>query len=166
MSPPLDDSEAKLAKAQQCALRLLRVRDRSRQELAGALERRGFPEAVRARVLDRLAELGYLDDRRFARARARALLASQVGPKAVEVRLRGHGISPEEARAAVADAALELGFDELESARALLARRRLEGALPARARARAARLLASHGFSEEIVERLLGAALETPPEDG
>ena len=66
----------------------------------------------------------------------------------------------------MADAARELGFDELESARALLARRHLEGALPARARARAARLLASHGFSEEIADRLLGAVLETPPEDG
>jgi regulatory protein len=47
-------------------LRLLTARARTRAELAGQLAKRGYPEDVRARVLDRLAAAGLVDDADFA----------------------------------------------------------------------------------------------------
>jgi regulatory protein len=91
------------------ALRLLAVRDRSEAELRSRLARRGFAaEAVEA-ALERCRQLGYLDDVRFARERARALLAAgrAVGPRLL-ADLHAHGIEESEARAALAEAEAEI----------------------------------------------------------
>ncbi len=155
--------------AQEAALRLLSVRARSRCELKLALTRRGFTEAQQEAVLGRLAELGYVDDARFARDRAGALLRhGRLGPRAVLQRLAAHGLSDEEAKSALADAERELGIDPLESARALLEQRSLSGQpLPPKQRAKAARLLRARGFADSTIEQLLGAwELDLPPEDG
>lgn len=140
------------------ALRLLRHRGRSRHELRMALARRGFPEGELAQVLLRLGELGYLDDARFARQRAATLLRDgKLGPAAVLQRLVAHGLPEPEAKAALEEARQEAGFDPLAAARALLERRDLWGRVLTEAeRARAARMLAGRGFSEDVVERLLG----------
>ena len=55
------------------AARALRHADRSRAELDARLEQRGFAVAERHEALARLAQLGWLDDERTARARALAL---------------------------------------------------------------------------------------------
>ena len=47
-------------------LRLLTARARTRAELAGQLAKRGYPDDLSARVLDRLTEVGLLDDADFA----------------------------------------------------------------------------------------------------
>ena len=47
-------------------LRLLTARSRTRAELAGQLAKRGYPDDVSARVLDRLADVGLVDDADFA----------------------------------------------------------------------------------------------------
>jgi regulatory protein len=47
-------------------LRLLTARARTRAELAGQLAKRGYPDDVSARVLDRLADVGLIDDAGFA----------------------------------------------------------------------------------------------------
>jgi regulatory protein len=47
-------------------LRLLTARSRTRAELAGQLAKRGYPDDVSARVLDRLAAVGLVDDVDFA----------------------------------------------------------------------------------------------------
>ena len=49
------------------AFRLLARRPRSEQEIDEALRQAGHSDAVRARVLARLREMAYLDDRAFAR---------------------------------------------------------------------------------------------------
>ena len=49
------------------AFRLLSRRPRSRHEIDDALRQDGFPPEVRERVSQRLQELGYVDDREFAR---------------------------------------------------------------------------------------------------
>jgi regulatory protein len=56
------------AEAQRICLRLLTARPRSRVELAGALRRRGIPDEVGESVLDRLAELGLVNDAALAEA--------------------------------------------------------------------------------------------------
>jgi regulatory protein len=47
-------------------LRLLTARSRTRAELAGQLAKRGYPDDVSTRVLDRLATVGLVDDADFA----------------------------------------------------------------------------------------------------
>ncbi|MDT5233213.1 MAG: regulatory protein [Mycobacterium sp.] len=47
-------------------LRLLTARARTRAELAGQLARRGYPDDVSTRVLDRLTDVGLVDDAGFA----------------------------------------------------------------------------------------------------
>jgi hypothetical protein len=52
--------------AQGICLRLLTARPRSRAELADALRRRGIPDEVSEPVLDRLSEVGLVNDAAFA----------------------------------------------------------------------------------------------------
>ena len=55
------------ASAMEVAARFLATRPRTRWELEQRLRRSGAEDAVIARTLDRLAELGYVDDAAFAR---------------------------------------------------------------------------------------------------
>jgi regulatory protein len=105
-----------------CALRLLAARDRSEAEVASALRRRGHTGEEIAGVLARCRELGYLDDARFARDRAAALLRQgrAVGWR-LAADLRSRGVAEETAREAAAAAGGETAEDDV--ARTLLARR-------------------------------------------
>ena len=60
-SEPSRDEQARAL-----CLRLLTVRARTRAELAGQLAKRGYPDDVSTRVLDRLAGAGLVDDADFA----------------------------------------------------------------------------------------------------
>lgn len=145
------------------ALSFLSRKGRSRRELQSLLERRGFPPEAIAQALARCAELGYLDDSRYALHRAQSLLrGGKLGPESVKARLLAQGIAPEDAHRALEQASRELSFDPLDAARKLLVRRGLSGELDEGRRAKAARLLSSRGFSAEVVERLLG--VERPPQ--
>ena len=164
-----DPRDEDVARATELCLKWLALRARSRHELLAALERKGFAEPVRERALARVEGFGYLDDARFARDRAEALLAKgRQGPRAVEERLAAHGLSPELAREAVDAARDALGFDPEGAARRVLEQRGLAGReLTPKERGRAGRLLFSRGFPEELIQRLLGDATLEPsgPED-
>ena len=75
------------------AARFLGARPRTRWELERRLRRAGAEEPVLAATLDRLAELGYLDDAAFARwwgeQRDRH---SPRGLRMIEAELRQHGV--------------------------------------------------------------------------
>jgi len=60
-SEPSRDEQARAL-----CLRLLTARARTRAELAGQLAKRGYPNDVSTRVLDRLADVGLVDDVDFA----------------------------------------------------------------------------------------------------
>ena len=154
--------------AMDAALRLLSIRARSRRELKLALARKGFAESQQDSVLSRLTELSYIDDARFARDRASALLRNgKLGPRAVLQRLCAHGLTEDEAKQALAEAERALGLDPLATARSLLERRGLSGRpLPAKEQAKAARLLRARGFADGTIEQLLGAELDLGPQDG
>lgn len=82
-------------------LRLLGRRAHSRVELQRKLSRRGHaPEEVDS-ALDRLNELGYLDDRSFAEGLVRRRGAIR-GPMALSAELAARGVDRAEADAAVA----------------------------------------------------------------
>jgi len=145
-------------KATDACLRLLAVRARSQHELRLALERKGFSAPVQDQVLEKLRGLGYLDDERFAQDRAAALLRrGKFGPAQVLQRLKAHGLEGTVARQALSTASDAVEFDALATARQVLERRGLLGRpLSPREHARAGRLLHSRGFSEDVIERVLG----------
>lgn len=85
-------------------LRLLTARARTRAELAGQLTKRGYPDDVSERVLDRLADVGLIDDRDFAEqwVRSRHVHAGK-GKRALISELRTKGVDNELIDAALAD---------------------------------------------------------------
>jgi regulatory protein len=151
-------------RATDVCLRLLAVRARSSHELLTALTRKGFSEPVCTAALEQVRGWGYLDDERFARERAAVLLErGKYGPQGVKQRLQAHGLSPEAASAAVARASDTVEFDAETAARQVLERRGLLGRkLEPKEHARAGRLLVSRGFSEDVVQRVLGDATLEP----
>jgi regulatory protein len=82
-----------LEKAKQKAFRLLSVRGRSTQELRLKLKERGFAEPVVEKVIVRLLELNYLDDKSFAEQWARNLAVNRLyGNRRIEMSLLEKGI--------------------------------------------------------------------------
>src|ERR1700758_3284232 len=64
--PPSISEPSREELARALCLRLLTARARTRAELAGQLAKRGYPDDLSARVLDRLTDVGLLDDADFA----------------------------------------------------------------------------------------------------
>lgn len=124
------------------AVRALRSRDRSSAELEARLERRGVGEADRAQALETLERLGYVDDDRFARARARQLAERGSGDALIRHDLEARGLPPGLVAAALGE--LE---PERERARRVIAARG--------GTAKTARYLASRGFGEDAVADLV-----------
>jgi regulatory protein len=96
------------------ALRLLTTRDRSERELAERLRRKGFDEPDCRETVARCRELGYLDDARFARGRARQLMESgrAVG-KRLLLDLQQHGIDETLARETLSELEQERAPDTI-----------------------------------------------------
>lgn len=107
------------------AVRFLASRPRSRRELARRLGRDEIDEATLERVLARLEELGYLDDRAFAewwvanraahRPRGRLALRSELAEKGVPRDIVEEALEGQDD----ADAALRLAMDRRERYRGL-----------------------------------------------
>jgi regulatory protein len=64
--PPSISEPSREEQARALCLRLLTARARTRAELAGQLAKHGYPDDVSARVLDRLSDVGLVDDVGFA----------------------------------------------------------------------------------------------------
>jgi regulatory protein len=127
------------------AARALRHRDRSRREVEERLARAGIDEDRRADALETLERVGYVDDQRFAAARAGALAGRGYGDEWIRHDLGQHGIEREAAEAAIAGLTTER-----ERAAEVVARL---GAGP-----KAAAHLARKGFGEDAVEAAVAAA--------
>jgi regulatory protein len=103
------------------ALRLLGVRERSREELRRRLARAGYHPSEIEPVIDGLEASGLVDDERFAKELATHEVGRRrLGRRGAVASLRRYGIAPEMAEQAVDD----LGADDEQSAVAL-ARQRL-----------------------------------------
>jgi regulatory protein len=97
------------------ALNLLSYRARSAGELRSRLSRAGYvPETVSV-VLDRLGELGYLDDAEFARNLAAGRARKGYGPRKAQDDLRRAGVREDIARAAIDAAFTSAGAGEEDS---------------------------------------------------
>lgn len=64
--PPSTSEPSREELARAFCLRLLTARARTRAELAGQLAKRGYPDDISNRVLDRLTTVGLVDDTDFA----------------------------------------------------------------------------------------------------
>src|ERR1700758_971103 len=91
--PPPSTSERREEQARALCLRLLTARARTRAELAGQLKKRGYHDEVSTKVLDRLAEVGLVDDAGFAEHWVQSRRAnSGKGKRALAAELRRKGL--------------------------------------------------------------------------
>lgn len=144
-------------KARDAALSLLSYRARSAAELRRRLRRKGFDEEVAAATVERLDELGVVDDAAFAESfvRERVRLKPR-GPRRLAGELRAKGVDEDTARAAIAEVMEREEATELDLARAAAARwKPRAGEEPARARARLQAFLARRGFGDDAVRAIV-----------
>lgn len=130
--------------ALETALRALRSRDRSAAELGARLQQRGIGAAEQAHALETLERIGYVDDERYARARAEQLSERGSGDALIRHDLERRGLAAEHVEAALA----RLEPEATRAAR-IVARR---GPGP-----KTARYLASRGFAAESLEGVVAA---------
>jgi len=93
--PPPSTSEAsREEQARNLCLRLLTARARTRAELEGQLAKRGYPDDISQRVLDRLTQVGLIDDADFAEQWVRSQRANAgKGKRALAAELRTKGVN-------------------------------------------------------------------------
>lgn len=143
----------------------------TRSKLAAYLRRKlgergwsGSGEPPVERLVERFAELGYVDDRGFASARSASLLRRGYGERRVQQALRGAGIAEEDS----AEARDISGEEALAAAHRFARRRRLgpyAGTVPDRAaRDKAAAAMLRAGHRLETVRQVLSAGPDDLPD--
>jgi regulatory protein len=158
---PLDGERAASAEAAHAvALRLLTTRARTRAELRRRLEERGFTAAAVAETLDRLEQVGLVDDEALAETVAEGRAAQGLDAPAIAVELRDRGVDPAVAeRAAQAAVPAESRADRCRRvAQARLAQ--LHGLPPATQLRRLASYLARRGYPAELAEAVARELVE------
>ncbi|BCF83023.1 regulatory protein RecX [Rhodococcus qingshengii] len=163
--PPQRAEGGTEAQAKDACLRLLTDRARSRSELETKLSGRGFEPEIIAMVLDRLQEIGLIDDADFANQWVHSRHTySGKGKRALAVELRLKGIDQDTASEALSQIDPE---DERERA-AELVRRKLKNK-PVDDRDKATRRLVSMlarkgysaGMSYEVVKAEMAAVTDS-----
>jgi regulatory protein len=152
----------------EAALKLLERTRRTRRDLERRLKEKDFDAVTIASTLDRLAEVGLVDDVEYARA----WLAGRWGRRPsgwrrLEQELRAKGVAQEDAQRAREVLGERGGApDEVESAAKLVAqaRRRYARLDPQVQRQRLYALLARRGYDSDIIRRAL--ELKQPLESG
>jgi len=140
------------------AYEVIGYRDRSIRELSDALKRDGYSGITVRSVLDRLLELGYLDDEAYAARYVRSALGARKGLRKITHELEKRGVNSE-----YIDAALQSSTDEpihdieQENARAI-ATRIVRPGCDRRERERALRRLVAKGYSFEVARDAVGWA--------
>ena len=145
--------------ARQIVLRQLTNAPKSRAQLEQALARKGCDPDVAATVLDRMEEVGLVDDEAYAGMLVRSQQAGRgLARRALAQTLRQKGVSDE-----VAESVLDEvdPADEEERARELVAKRmrRLHGLDATVQTRRLAGLLARKGYPSEVSMRLIREAI-------
>jgi regulatory protein len=143
-------------------LRLLTARARTRAELAGQLTKRGYPDDVSTRVLDRLAGVGLIDDADFAEQWVHSRLANaRKGKRALAAELHTKGVDKDVITSVLGgiNPAAERGRAE-ELVRKKLRRENLsDEAADARVTRRLVGMLARRGFSQGMAYDVVSVEL-------
>jgi regulatory protein len=158
--PPSISEPSREELARALCLRLLTARARTRAELSGQLTKRGYPDDIRDRVLDRLVAAGLVDDADFAQEWVRSRRAnSGKSKRALAAELHAKGVDNDVITTALGglDAAAERERAE-QLVRARLRREAL-GDDDARVSRRLAAMLARRGYSQTLVGEVVVAEL-------
>src|SRR5271165_3309163 len=161
--PPPSISDGPVAREEQArvlCLRLLTARARTRAELAGQLAKRGYPDDVSNRVLDRLGAVGLVDDADFAEqwVRSRRLNAGK-GKRALAAELRTKGVGDDVISAALDG--IDAGAERDQAVglvRKRLRRENLDGD-EAKVARRLVGMLARRGYSQTMAFDTVGTEL-------
>ncbi|MFC8733341.1 regulatory protein RecX [Luteimicrobium sp. NPDC057192] len=99
-APASRDEQLEAARA--VALRMLTGAPRTRRQIADGLRRRGYADDVVEELVERLTDVGLLDDAELAGMIARSQLAERsLSRRGIAAELRRRGIEDDDARAAV-----------------------------------------------------------------
>ena len=169
-APPPDDTETLVpdadaeSVARAIVLRQLSMAPRSRSQLERKLRQRGCEDEVAAKVLDRMTEVGLVDDEAYAQMLVRSKQSDKgLARRALAHELRKQGIDQE-----IADDALgQVGAgDERVRAEQLVAKklRSMRGLTPEVQTRRLAGLLARKGYSGEVAWPIIRDAVDGLPE--
>lgn len=169
-APPPDDPQAVApeadadAVAKAIVLRQLSMAPRSRAQLEKKLRQRGCDDEVAARVLDRMTEVGLIDDEAYAQMLVRSRQSGKgLARRALAHELRRQGIDQEVAEVALAHVA---AGDERVKAEQLVAKklRTMRGLAPDVQARRLAGMLARKGYPGELSWRVIRDAIDGLPE--
>jgi regulatory protein len=150
--------------ARQIVLRQLAMAPRSRAELTKKLAERNCPDNVAATVLDRLTEVGLVDDKAYAQMLVRSQQASRgLAKRAISRELRTKGIEDHVAEEAMASVSDE---DERDRARVLVDKklRAMHGLGIEVQTRRLAAMLARKGYSSSLTYAVIREAIADAPE--
>jgi regulatory protein len=150
--------------ARQIVLRQLAMAPRSRQQLRDKLRQRDCPDDVAEAVLDRMTEVGLVDDEAYAAMLVRSQQAGRgLAARALARELRTKGIDDDTAQATLAEIDPE---DERERARALVAKklRAMHGLEATVQTRRLAGMLARKGYPSSVAFSVIREALAEAPE--
>ena len=141
-------------------LRLLTVRARTRAELAGQLAKRGYPDDVSTRVLDRLADVGLVDDVDFAEqwVHSRRVNAGK-GKRALAAELHTKGVDNDVITSVLSDINPEAERDRAEELVRKKLRRENLSDDDLRLRRRLVAMLARRGYSQTMAYDVVSAEL-------
>ncbi len=150
--------------ARAIVLRQLTASPKSRSQLEDVLRRRNCPDDVAAGVLDRLEEVGLVDDEAYADMLVRSKQSGRgLARRALAHELRRKGVDPETAQGALERIEPD---DERARARELVDKRlrSLHGLDATVQTRRLAGMLARKGYSSEVAMNVVREALAEAPE--
>ncbi len=157
---PSTSEPAREEQARALCLRLLTARSRTRAELAGQLAKRGYPEDVSDRVLDRLAAVGLVDDTDFAQQWVSSRRANAgKSRRALAAELHTKGVASEVIAAALAG--IDAGSERDRAEQLVRSRLRRETLSDDEARMsrRLVGMLARRGYSQNLACEVVLAEL-------
>ena len=150
--------------ARQIVLRQLALSPKSRKQLRDKLRQRNCPDDVAEAVLDRMSEVGLVDDEAYAGMLVRSQQAGRgLARRALARELRTKGVDDETARATLDT--IDPG-QERELAERLVAKRlkAMHGLEPAVQTRRLAGMLARKGYPADLAMAVIRAAIADAPE--
>jgi regulatory protein len=158
--PEAGAAEADEQAVRAAALALLAGRDFGRTELVRRLERRGFPPAGIAAVVESLVAERLLDETRYVEHFIRAHAGRGQGPARIGAELRERGVPAE-----AIEAGLQASEEDWIALARSIRRRRFGVSAPGdfRERARQSRFLQYRGFSAEQIRAALGPGDDIEP---
>jgi regulatory protein len=158
--PPSTSEPSREEQARAFCLRLLTARARTRAELAGQLAKRGYPDDVSTRVLDRLSDVGLVDDADFAEQWVHSRRANAgKGKRALAAELHTKGVDSDVITSVLGgiNPAAERGRAE-QLVRTRLRREKLSDD-DARVSRRLVAMLARRGFDQTMAYDVVSAEL-------